>query len=197
MQILLGLDFLHSNHVIHRDLKPQNILINRDQTIKIADFGLARNFLFCRKFFPRKLFFKVVTLWYRSPEVLLQCSYNCGVDVWAAGCIIAELYTRQPLFPGQTEAQQLSIIFQKLGTPSSSEWPPHAVIERSFYPSYPGLSLRRIAPKLPPDAAKLVKVCFALQRKFVGFMCTFLAINMIMEWRMIKLLMELLVMFES
>lgn len=58
------------------------------------------------------LYFEVVTLWYRSPEVLLQCSYNCGVDIWAAGCIIAELYSRQPLFPAQTEAQQLSVIFQ-------------------------------------------------------------------------------------
>uniref|UniRef100_A0AAF5PKZ8 cyclin-dependent kinase n=1 Tax=Wuchereria bancrofti TaxID=6293 RepID=A0AAF5PKZ8_WUCBA len=151
-QILMGLDFLHSNHVIHRDLKPQNILINRDQTIKIADFGLARYYSMQSSFTTL-----VVTLWYRSPEVLLQCSYNCGVDIWAAGCIIAELYSRQPLFPAHSEAQQLSIIFQKLGTPPSNEWPQNAVIERSFYPSYPGQPMRRIAPKLPPDAARLVK----------------------------------------
>ncbi|KIH48356.1 hypothetical protein ANCDUO_21576 [Ancylostoma duodenale] len=55
---------------------------------------------------------QVVTLWYRSPELLLQCSYNTAVDVWAVGCIVSELYQRIPLFPGQTEAQQLSIIFQ-------------------------------------------------------------------------------------
>ncbi|EPB72929.1 kinase domain protein [Ancylostoma ceylanicum] len=84
-QIFEGVDFLHSNNIVHRDLKPQNILINRDQT--------------------------VVTLWYRSPELLLQCSYNTAVDVWAVGCIVSELYQRIPLFPGQTEAQQLSIIF--------------------------------------------------------------------------------------
>ncbi|EJW88763.1 CMGC/CDK/CDK4 protein kinase [Wuchereria bancrofti] len=108
-KILMGLDFLHSNHVIHRDLKPQNILINRDQTIKIADFGLARYYSMQSSFTTL-----VVTLWYRSPEVLLQCSYNCGVDIWAAGCIIAELYSRQPLFPAHSEAQQLSIIFQQV-----------------------------------------------------------------------------------
>ncbi|VDK43245.1 unnamed protein product [Anisakis simplex] len=130
-QMMLGLDFLHANHVIHRDLKPQNILINQDQT--------------------------VVTLWYRSPEILLQCPYNCGVDIWAAGCIIAELYSRQPLFPAETEAKQLSVIFQKLGTPSISDWPPNAVVERSNYPSYPAVPFERIAPKLPPDAIKLVK----------------------------------------
>lgn len=151
-QIVMGLDFLHSNHIVHRDLKPQNILINRDQTVKIADFGLARYYSMQSSFTTI-----VVTLWYRSPELLLQCSYNCGVDVWAAGCIIAELYSRQPLFPAQTEAQQLDIIFQKLGTPSIADWPSGAVVERSFYPLYPGLPIERIAPKLPPDASKLVK----------------------------------------
>uniref|UniRef100_A0A915A637 cyclin-dependent kinase n=2 Tax=Parascaris univalens TaxID=6257 RepID=A0A915A637_PARUN len=157
-QIMLGLDFLHSNHVIHRDLKPQNILINRDQSVKIADFGLARYYSMQSSFTTL-----VVTLWYRSPEVLLQCSYNCGVDIWAAGCIIAELYSRQPLFPAQTEAQQLSVIFQKLGTPSLTDWPANAVIERSNYPSYPGLSFERLAPKLPPDAAKLIKSMLAFK----------------------------------
>ncbi|VDN02771.1 unnamed protein product [Thelazia callipaeda] len=150
-QILMGLDFLHSNHVIHRDLKPQNILINRDQSIKIADFGLAR-------YYSMQSSFTTLVKYFTShPELLLQCSYNCSVDVWAAGCIIAELYSRQPLFPAQTEVQQLSIIFQKLGTPPSNEWPQNAVIERSSYPSYPGQPMRRIAPKLPLDASRLVK----------------------------------------
>ncbi|KJH51073.1 hypothetical protein DICVIV_02740 [Dictyocaulus viviparus] len=104
--IFEGVDFLHSNNIIHRDLKPQNILINRDQTVKIADFGLSRTYSTQSCFTT-----VVVTLWYRSPELLLQCSYNTAVDVWAVGCIVSELYHRIPLFPGQTEAQQLSIIF--------------------------------------------------------------------------------------
>ncbi|VDD95052.1 unnamed protein product [Enterobius vermicularis] len=167
-QIIMGLDFLHSHHVIHRDLKPQNILINRNQTVKIADFGLSRFYSMHSSFTTL-----VVTLWYRSPEVLLQCSYNSGVDIWAAGCIIAELYSRQPLFPAQTEVQQLETIFQyalttslrrsclsfrKLGTPSVAEWPQHSVVERSSFTTYPRLPFERIVPKLPFDAANLVKV---------------------------------------
>ncbi|VDM27331.1 unnamed protein product [Toxocara canis] len=173
-QIFLGLDFLHSNHVIHRDLKPQNILINRDQSVKIADFGLARYYSMQSSFTTLVIIFiiaivvmlwflQVVTLWYRSPEVLLQCPYNCGVDIWAAGCIIAELYSRQPLFSAQTEAQQLSVIFQKLGTPSPADWPTNAVIERCNYPSYPGMPLEKLAPKLPPDAVKLIKRMLAFK----------------------------------
>ncbi|MFH4975182.1 hypothetical protein AB6A40_001891 [Gnathostoma spinigerum] len=157
-QIVMGIDFLHSNHIIHRDLKPQNILINRDQTVKIADFGLARYYSMQSSFTTL-----VVTLWYRSPELLLQCSYNCAVDIWSAGCIIAELYSREALFPGRTEAEQISIIFQKLGTPPVGDWPPNAVVERSCYPSYPGLPFERIAPKVPSDAAELIKSMLAFK----------------------------------
>uniref|UniRef100_A0A914D924 cyclin-dependent kinase n=1 Tax=Acrobeloides nanus TaxID=290746 RepID=A0A914D924_9BILA len=93
-QIFEGVDFLHTNNIIHRDLKPQNILVNRDQTIKIADFGLSRNYSLHSTFTT-----VVVTLWYRSPEILLQCRYNTASDIWAIGCILFEIYTRQPLFP--------------------------------------------------------------------------------------------------
>lgn len=71
LQIFKGVDFLHYNNLIHRDLKPQNILVNQDKTVKIADFGLARNYGLHSTFTP-----VVVTLWYRSPELLLQCKYN-------------------------------------------------------------------------------------------------------------------------
>ncbi|CAI4224063.1 unnamed protein product [Auanema sp. JU1783] len=153
-QILEGVDYLHSMNIIHRDLKPQNVLINRDQTIKIADFGLSRCYGSQSTFTT-----VVVTLWYRSPELLLQCKYNTAVDIWAVGCILSELYARQPLFPGGTESQQLNIIFQKMGTPRTSQWPLDAIIDRSFYASYPENDIRRLNPRLTPDAADLVKKC--------------------------------------
>ncbi|KAJ1355905.1 hypothetical protein KIN20_013480 [Parelaphostrongylus tenuis] len=124
------------------------------QTVKIADFGLSRTYTTQSCFTT-----VVVTLWYRSPELLLQCSYNTAVDVWAIGCIMSELYQRLPLFPGQTETQQLSIIFQKMGTPRSSLWPHDAVVERSNYPSYPAQPLERLNPRLPADALPVINGC--------------------------------------
>ncbi|KAK6059890.1 kinase domain protein [Cooperia oncophora] len=164
-QIFEGVDFLHSNNIVHRDLKPQNILINRDQTVKIADFGLSRTYTTQSCFTT-----VVVTLWYRSPELLLQCSYNTAVDIWAVGCIVSELYQRIPLFPGQTEAQQLSIIFQKMGTPRSSLWPHDAVVERSNYPSYPAQPLERLNPRLPADAVPVISGCltFATEQRLTA-----------------------------
>ncbi|VDN56818.1 unnamed protein product [Dracunculus medinensis] len=150
-QILEGLHFLHIHLIIHRDLKPQNILINRDQNVKITDFGLARHFSAQSSFTP-----VVVTLWYRSPELLLQCPYNTAVDVWAAGCIIAELYSRDPLFPGKTEVQQLNLIFQKLGTPSAEEWPRTAIVSRNHFSSFPAQSFSRITPRVPNEGRDLL-----------------------------------------
>ncbi|TKR94335.1 hypothetical protein L596_008629 [Steinernema carpocapsae] len=116
-QLFEGLDYLHSNAVIHRDLKPQNILINRDHTLKIADFGLARGYSMHASFTT-----VVVTLWYRSPELLLQCKYNTAIDIWSAGCILVEMYTRKALFPCQTEAQQLKCIFHSSKSLFSENW---------------------------------------------------------------------------
>ncbi|XP_039272961.2 uncharacterized protein LOC120347155 isoform X2 [Styela clava] len=117
-QLLQGVDFLHSNRVIHRDLKPQNILITRDNKIKLADFGLARVYSF-----DMALTAVVVTLWYRAPEVLLQDSYATPVDLWSIGCIFAELYKRDPLFCGTGDIHQLNKIFDFIGLPSEADWP--------------------------------------------------------------------------
>ncbi|CAB3410384.1 unnamed protein product [Caenorhabditis bovis] len=163
MQLFRGLEFLHSNNVIHRDLKPQNILINRDQTIRIADFGLSRNYSNTSAFTTL-----VVTLWYRSPEVLLQANYDSGTDIWSAGCIISELYNRQPLLPAQTEAEQLHIIFQLIGTPPIEEWPRESVVSHHSFVTYEPKPITNLNPNLHPKAAQLITEClrFKVSKRF-------------------------------
>uniref|UniRef100_A0A8K9VCN1 Cyclin-dependent kinase 21 n=1 Tax=Oncorhynchus mykiss TaxID=8022 RepID=A0A8K9VCN1_ONCMY len=109
VQLLQGLDFLHTNMLVHRDLKPENVLVSSRGEVKIADFGLARIYTYHIALTPC-----VVTLWYRAPEVLLHSGYMSSVDMWSAGCIFAELFLLRPLFRGYTEAQQLQKIFDAL-----------------------------------------------------------------------------------
>lgn len=119
-QLLRGIAFCHDNRVLHRDLKPQNLLINNKGQLKLADFGLARAFGIPVNTFSNE----VVTLWYRAPDVLLGSrTYNTSIDIWSAGCIMAEMYTGRPLFPGTTNEDQLQKIFRLMGTPSERSWP--------------------------------------------------------------------------
>merc|ERR1711953_1329747 len=103
-QILCGVDFLHSHRIVHRDIKPQNILLANSGSLKLADFGLARIYDF-----NALLTSTVVTLWYRAPEVLLGTTYATPVDIWSCGCIFAELYRKSPLFPGKYETDPLAL----------------------------------------------------------------------------------------
>jgi serine/threonine protein kinase len=120
-QLLCGLAMMHSKRVIHRDLKPQNLLLSEDQTtIKIADLGLARTVTLN----PQPYTADVCTLWYRAPEILLTNGfYGKPSDVWAIGCIFAELLMLKPIFAGECEVDQLNTICQWLGTPSEQSWP--------------------------------------------------------------------------
>ena len=119
-QLLKGIAFCHENRVLHRDLKPQNLLINTKGQLKLADFGLARAFGIPVNTFSNE----VVTLWYRAPDVLLGSrTYNTSIDIWSAGCIMAEMYTGRPLFPGTTNEDELQKIFRLMGTPSEHSWP--------------------------------------------------------------------------
>uniref|UniRef100_A0A8C4RHD2 Cyclin-dependent kinase 1 n=1 Tax=Erpetoichthys calabaricus TaxID=27687 RepID=A0A8C4RHD2_ERPCA len=119
-QICQGIVFCHSRRVLHRDLKPQNLLIDNKGVIKLADFGLARAFGIPVRVYTHE----VVTLWYRAPEVLLgSARYSTPVDVWSIGTIFAELATKKPLFHGDSEIDQLFRIFRTLGTPNNDVWP--------------------------------------------------------------------------
>ncbi len=119
-QILQAMLFCHQRRVLHRDLKPQNLLIDKRGTIKLADFGLARAFGIPVRVYTHE----VVTLWYRAPEILLGSNkYSCPIDMWSIGCIFAEMATKKPLFQGDSEIDQLFRIFRVLRTPTEEMWP--------------------------------------------------------------------------
>jgi len=132
-QLLQGLAYCHQRRIVHRDLKPQNLLIDQKGSLKLADFGLAR--AFCVP--VRQYTHEVVTLWYRAPEILLgSATYSIPVDMWSAGCIFAEMLVKKPLFPGDSEIDQLFKIFRQLGTPTDDIW--HGCTSLPDYkPSFP------------------------------------------------------------
>ncbi|KAL4118815.1 hypothetical protein PRIC2_011136 [Phytophthora ramorum] len=139
-QLLCGLRYVHSAHIIHRDIKPSNVLINRDCLVKLCDFGLARG-IDLRPVTPASsdgtsgtpssqdgepaldeaLTEYVVTRWYRAPELLLASRYSTAIDLWAVGCILAEMFTRKALFPGHDHVHQLHLILQLVGSPSPDD----------------------------------------------------------------------------
>nr|CAD7200126.1 unnamed protein product [Timema douglasi] len=119
LMTLQGLEYMHLNWILHRDLKPNNLLVSSNGVLKLGDFGLA-------KFFgsPNRIYtHQVVTRWYRCPELLFGARmYGTGVDMWALGCILAELLLRVPFLSGESDLDQLTRIFQVLGTPTEESW---------------------------------------------------------------------------
>ncbi|XP_054744971.1 probable serine/threonine-protein kinase fhkE isoform X2 [Anastrepha obliqua] len=132
-QVLTGLAFMHRHGFFHRDLKPENLLCSGPELIKIADFGLAREIRSRPPFTDY-----VSTRWYRAPEVLLHATnYGSSIDLWAMGCIMAELYTFRPLFPGSSEVDQLFKVCSVLGTPEKSDWPEGYRLAATIHFRYP------------------------------------------------------------
>lgn len=177
-QVLLGLRSIHANGILHRDLKPSNILVNQDGTAKLCDFGLSR----LAESMPEEMQFihecfedekptmtrHVGTRWYRAPECILLCShYTSAIDVWAAGCVMAEMMLRKPLFPGHScfplsdrdpavakrDTDQLNTIFDILGTPNTTE-----INRFPFLPSSVAKYLERKTTKSPVQATPFTRI---------------------------------------
>ena len=144
-QLLDGIAYCHDRRILHRDLKPQNLLIDSNGRIKLCDFGLARVFSLPMRNYTHE----VVTLWYRAPEILLGSkSYTMAVDVWSLGLIFAEMLTNSPLFPGDSEIDQIFRIFRIFGTPDENVWPGVSKLPdfKSQFPKFVPQDLERILP---------------------------------------------------
>jgi len=141
-QLTSGLLYCHSHRILHRDLKPQNLMIDIHDNLKLADFGLARAFGIPMRTYTHE----VVTLWYRAPEVLLGSRhYSTAIDMWSVGCIFAEMVMRgNPLFPGDSEIDQIFKIFRVLGTPDEESWPGVGQLP-DYKPTFPRWQAQELA----------------------------------------------------
>ncbi|XP_071778435.1 cyclin-dependent kinase 16 isoform X1 [Centroberyx gerrardi] len=164
-QLLRGLAYCHRRKVLHRDLKPQNLLINDKGELKLADFGLAR-----AKSIPTKTYSnEVVTLWYRPPDILLgSTDYSTQIDMWGVGCIFYEMSTGRPLFPGSTVEEELHFIFKLLGTPTEESWPGICSNEEFIsynYPHYRAERLSNHTPRLDSEGVELLSKLLQFEGK--------------------------------
>uniref|UniRef100_A0A0D6R235 Mitogen-activated protein kinase n=1 Tax=Araucaria cunninghamii TaxID=56994 RepID=A0A0D6R235_ARACU len=162
-QLLRGLKYLHSANILHRDLKPNNLLLNANCDLKICDFGLARTGSEKGQFMTEY----VVTRWYRAPELLLSCDeYDASIDIWSVGCIFAELLGRKPIFPGRDYLNQLMCIIDVIGSPDDSDLE-FIQSEKAYtyiksLPFKPRTSLQRLYSRANPVAINLLDrmLCF-------------------------------------
>ncbi|XP_020241337.1 probable serine/threonine-protein kinase At1g54610 [Asparagus officinalis] len=177
-QLLAGLRHCHEKGILHRDIKGSNLLIDKQGVLKIADFGLANHFNPNKK---RPLTSRVVTLWYRSPELLLGCTdYGVGVDLWSAGCLLAEMFAGRPIMPGKTEVEQLHRIFKLCGSPPEDFWrrlnlsasfrppQPYRPLITEAFKDFPSCSLGLLKMLLALDPSCRGSASSALQNEFFG-----------------------------
>ena len=162
--ITLGLSHIHSNNIMHRDLKPENILVCGNE-IKIADFGTAREIPKYNQYNEmNSLTDYICTRWYRAPECILKSNnYNEKVDIWALGCIMAELYNLRPLFPGKSEFDQIETIFKILGTSKFMEWNTGMELINKLGmipPQYSGVNFKNLFSDISEDALNFMELIF-------------------------------------
>ncbi|KAI8386550.1 Serine/threonine-protein kinase KIN28 [Nakaseomyces glabratus] len=164
-----GVHHCHRNFILHRDLKPNNLLIAPDGQIKVADFGLARAVPSPHEVLTSN----VVTRWYRAPELLFGAKhYTSAIDVWSLGVIFAELMLRIPYLPGQNDLEQMEVTFRALGTPTDKDWP-----EVSSFNSYNKLQMYP-----PPSRDELRKRFIAATENALNFMNGMMCLNPAMRW---------------
>ncbi|KAF7232853.1 hypothetical protein EG68_10829 [Paragonimus skrjabini miyazakii] len=153
-QLLNALTFCHQVKVFHRDLKPSNLLLTTEGYLKLADFGLSRTYSIPNRTYCHD----VVTLWYRAPELMLGAqTYTKSIDVWSFGCILYEMITGKVLFPGDSEIDELFLIFRMLGTPNDHTWKGVSKFPdyKSDFPNFNAIGLQNL--NLPAGAKSVLK----------------------------------------
>lgn len=175
LMTLRGVHHCHRNFILHRDLKPNNLLVAPDGQIKVADFGLARTVPSPHEILTSN----VVTRWYRAPELLFGAKhYTSAIDIWSLGVIFAELMLRIPYLPGKNDVDQVEVTFRALGTPTDKDWP-----DVSFFPAYNKL---QIYP--PPSKEELRRRFIAASENALNFLCGMLTMNPQKRWDAIQCL---------
>jgi len=158
--LMRGVAYLHSNSVMHRDLKPANLLIDAKGILKIGDFGQAR-LLWSKESKNRCYTPEVATKWYRAPELLYGAKeYTQSVDLWAVGCILAEMINKAPLFPGETDIDQLATVVKCLGNPSETVWPGVSRLpdfKKISFPPIDPIPWKKLVPGASAEAISLLE----------------------------------------